>query len=147
MPRRQLSDRRASSEHHTNEALSPSRNRSFCKISVQPTSIFSRPIQMSSLHMLRLARHVPTPICRSLSAVARRLPTIVSPPCIAVNTFSSTTQKLSGDHGEETFEEFTSRYVRGPRTRLCVLNGWECTARRNKDDGEGTWQKENKADI
>ena len=91
---------------------------------------------MSSMHMLRLAKRVPTLSCQSVSAVARRMPTIVSPPCIAVNAFSSTSQKLSGDHGEETFEEFTSRYVRGLRAKLCMLNGWKWTANRTKDDGE-----------
>ncbi|MCJ1328931.1 Cytochrome c oxidase subunit 6 [Thelotrema lepadinum] len=59
--------------------------------------------------MLRFARRVPVPNRQSLAAIARRMPAVVSPPCIAANAFSSTSQKLS-DHGEETFEEFTSRF-------------------------------------
>lgn len=75
------------------------------------------PPPMSTSTLLRLATRAQSPSATllrspiSCSAVPRRLwaPVAGGGPGSA-NTFSTTVRRRSGEHGEESFEEFTARY-------------------------------------
>ena len=73
-----------------------------------------RILSMPSSQMLRLVSRVNAPSCRcSPALISRRsLPAVSAVGIfrIATNQFSSTALRKS-EHSEETFEEFTSRYV------------------------------------
>lgn len=68
---------------------------------------------MASTTLFRLATRVARPASvASRVAVRSSLPVRTAPSTfVAANTFSTSSKRLSGGHEEETYEEFSARYV------------------------------------